>query len=91
MNLKAIIKSVLFISFILVFANAQDNFLAVVKIDGKTCIAHSRAEYQILQTTVQLVNTLKRVKARKGIDEKMYNEKVAVLLESAKSMGIRIN
>lgn len=92
MNLKAIIKSVLFISLILVsFASAQDNFLAIVKIDDKTCIAHSKAEYQVLQTTVQLVNTLKRVKARKGIDQQAYNEKVATLLEGARSMGIRIN
>jgi Skp family chaperone for outer membrane proteins len=92
MNLIKTLKSVLFISLILVsFASAQDNFTAIIKIDGRVCIAHSKAEYQILQTTVQMVNTLKKVKARKGIDEQAYNEKVVVLLEGARSMGVRIN
>jgi len=61
-----------------------------VKIDGTTCIAHSKQEYEILQTTVSLVNTLKRIKARKGIDDTEYKTRVSMLLNGAEAMGVTI-
>lgn len=70
---------------------AQDEiFIAVVKIDSATCIAHTREEYKVLQTTNDLVNTLKRVKARKGIDQDEYNSRVTMLLNGAEAMGVTI-
>ncbi|RKY82672.1 hypothetical protein DRQ07_00685 [candidate division KSB1 bacterium] len=65
-------------------------FIALVKIDGYNCVAHTREEYSILQTTVQLINTLKRIKARKGIDDTEYNSRVSMLLHGAEAMGITI-
>lgn len=70
---------------------AQDEvFIAVVKVDGTTCIAHTKEQYSILKTTVELVNTLKRVKARESIDQTEYESRVSMLLTGAEAMGITI-
>jgi len=71
--------------------DGNEIFIAVVKIDDNTCIAHTKEQYSILQTTVQLVNTLKRVKARKGIDDTEYKTRVSMLLNGAEAMGVTIN
>lgn len=86
---------VIFVLFLFLFSlpvTAQDDgiFIAVVKIDSTTCIAHTKEQYGILQTTVSLVNTLKRVKARRGIDDTEYKTRVSMLLNGAEAMGVTI-
>lgn len=93
--MKNLLLNILVLILVLLFSvpiQAQDNeiFIAVVKIDDNTCIAHTKEQYSILQTTVRLVNTLKRVKARKSIDQTEYKTRVSMLLNGAEAMGITI-
>jgi hypothetical protein len=112
MNLKSILKSLLFVVFVIVSINAQDAvqkaqtdldsaiessegktemFISIVVIDGKSMVAKNRHEYQVLSSMVDMVNVLKRVKAKKGIDATQYTNKVSALFEHAEALGIRVN
>lgn len=66
-------------------------FISIVVIDGKSMVAKNRHEYQVLTSMVQMVNTLKRVKANKGMDNTQYTDKVSALFEHAEALGIRVN
>jgi len=114
MNLKSILKSLLFVMFVIVSINAQQDaltmaqteldsaiqnsegktefFISIVVIDGKSMIAKNRHEYQVLTSMVDMVNVLKRVKAKKGsIYNDTYTEKVAALFNHAEALGIKVN
>ena len=66
-------------------------FVSIVIVDGKSMIAKNRHEFQVLCSMVDMVNVLKRVKAKKGISGEQYNDQVAALLNHAEALGIKIN
>jgi hypothetical protein len=60
---------------------------AYVIIDGKTYVANTLHEYNVLRSTAELANVLKRAKANKQIDSTQYAEKTASILAGTKAIN----
>ena len=60
---------------------------AYVVIDGKSYVAHTLHEYNVLRSTAELSNVLKRAMANKQIDSTQYAEKTAAILAGSKAIS----
>ena len=92
MNLLKVIAimSVIVVSSI----HAEDNteqFITFVKIDGKTCIATNKTEFEQLKSLSDLIDACKQAKAHGTIDSTEYAEKTASYFKDAHSSGLRIH
>jgi hypothetical protein len=68
----------------------EGTFMSVVKVEGKTCIASSLEEFEVLSSLVDLINTMRQAKSNGSIDSTFYAEKVASYMKDARSAGIRM-
>lgn len=74
--------------------HAEDNtdqFITFVKIEGKTCIATDKAEFEQLQALSALIDACKKARANGTIDSTQYAEKTASFFKVARKSGIRIH
>ena len=79
--------------------NAEDNkksgdtehFVTFVKIDGKTCIATDKQEFEQLLSLDALIDACKQARANGTIDSTTYAEKTASYFKDARSSGLRIH
>lgn len=92
MNLSRLIKSLLIVVLLVAsMVTAQEgSLLSVVKIDGITCVASSKEEFEILKSLAGLITAMRQAKANGTIDSTFYAEKVASFMEDARSNGIRM-
>lgn len=89
--MKTLILAVLVVVMAAVAAPCQEGIgMAFAKVEGKTAVAVGTKQHQALTSMITLVNLLKKQRALKKIDSIQYNEKVAVLIEHAKAMGVTI-
>ena len=84
---------VLFVVVILmaVCSIQAEEFITFVKIDGKTCIATNKAEFEQLQSLALLIDAMKTAKAHGTIDSTIYAEKTASYFKDARRSGVRIH
>lgn len=92
MNLSKLFKSLLIVVLLVAsIAIAQEgSLLSIVKIDGITCVASSKEEFEVLKSLADLITAMKQAKANGTIDSTFYAEKVASYLEDARRAGIRM-
>jgi hypothetical protein len=65
--------------------------MTYIRVDGRTCVAYTAEQFVMLTRLVQLVNELKRTKARGSIDDLEYRGRVSNLLSNARSIGVIVN
>ena len=89
MNLLKVIAVIILLA--LISSIEAQEFITFVKIEGKTCIATDKDEYEQLKALTQLVNALKEARSHGTIDSTQYMEKTASFFKIARESGIRIH
>jgi len=84
-----IIKTIV-IALVLVSSLVAQDGITVSKFEGKTCITSSKEQVTLLNESIQMINEMKRLKAKGDIDTTTYNKNVATALKNAKRAGIRV-
>ena len=88
MNLLKVIAVIVFL--LLVSSIQAQDFISVVVVDEKTCIASNKEEFEALQSLVLLINAMKAAKAHGTIDSTYYAEKTASYFKDLRKTGVRM-